>query len=105
MFENRKKLALPETVDEVADLLISDLMAADIVKLVHMKTEDFLMLYREVANILLDEFNIWTGNDALLQSCVEQIGIDEGELDPAFIILRRVREKLQEVVTGVYIVT
>ncbi len=106
MFEKSKNTDLPETVDEVADLLISDLMTADIEQMGQLEEDEFLILYREVAEILLDEFQIWTGNEALLRSCIDAIGEDEGRgLDPAYIILKRVRGKLQDAVAGIYIIT
>jgi hypothetical protein len=106
MFHKKEKPALPRTVDEVADLLISDLMTMDIEHMSRLETEEFMLLYREVAAILLDEFKIWTGNDALLRSCIEEIGkVADAGLDPAYIILKRVCEKLQEAETGVFIIT
>lgn len=105
MYERHRKPALPRTVDDVADLLLSDLMAPDIETLASMKETEFLTLYREVAEILLEEFHIWTGNDGLLQSCIEEIGDEGSHLDPALIILTRMRQKLRESVTGIYIIT
>jgi hypothetical protein len=105
MYEKPKDIYAPTTVDEVADLLVSDLMASEVEKLNLMEEKEFLALYREVATIILEEFKIWTGNDQLLHSCFEEIEASEPDVDPALIILRRVKAKLEDYSPGVYFIT
>jgi hypothetical protein len=98
MFEKPNMRDLPRTVDEVADLLIGDLPAREMMTLSHLNREEFVKLYESVASYILDEFKIWTGNQALLESCMEQLAEapDSRRLsDPALVILRRVWEKLR----------
>jgi len=96
MYEKPNKRPLPKTVDEVADLLISDLPPAEIEVLSRLGTDEFLELYDSVADYLLDEFKVWTGNNALLASCLQRVDPGDSATDPAMIILRRVWQKLAE---------
>lgn len=85
---------LPRSVDEVADLLISDLPPQEMATFSDMTENDFVHLYDSVANYVLDEFKVWTGNDALLESCLDQVSGANQTTDPAMIILRSVWQKL-----------
>lgn len=96
MYEKPDMKPLPKTVDEVADLLISDLPPQEMETLSHMGEDEFLQLYDSVANYLLEEFRVWTGNDALLASCMQRVTPTHQVTDPAMIILRRVWQKLAE---------
>ncbi len=99
MFERPNMRDLPRTVDEVADLLIGDLPVREMLTLSHLNRDEFVELYESVASYILEEFKIWTGNQALLESCMERLaGAPAGRrpADPALVILRRVWEKLRE---------
>ena len=98
MYEKSHNHNLPQTVDEVADLLISDLPPREMNTLSDMSENEFFRLYNSVANYVLDEFKIWTGNDELLASCLNQVTGEtrSSEADPAMIILRRVWQKLND---------
>jgi hypothetical protein len=62
--------------------------------LAHMSDEEFNTLCDHVAPFLLDEFEIWQGNDALLESCFRNG--DSDSVDPAQVILKRVKQLLSE---------
>ena len=94
MYEKPNRHSLPRTVDEVADLLISDLPPQEMATLSGMTEKDFVRLYDSVANYVLDEFKVWTGNDALLESCMDEVSEETHATDPAMIILRRMWQKL-----------
>ena len=96
MYEKSNLPSLPRTVDEVADLLISDLPPKEMVTLSSMDENEFLRLYNSVAQYVLDEFKVWTGNDDLLHSCLEKVSGGDDATDPAMIILRRVWQKLSD---------
>ena len=96
MYEKSNMPSLPQTVDEVADLLIADLPPKEMVTLSRMSENDFLRLYNSVAQYVLDEFRVWTGNDELLESCLARVSDNEDMTDPAMIILRRVWQKLND---------
>lgn len=96
MYEKSNMPSLPRTVDEVADLLISDLPPKEMATLSSMNENDFLRLYNSVAQYVLDEFKVWTGNEDLLASCLAKVSGSEDATDPAMIILRRVWQKLND---------
>ena len=96
MYEKPFKPSLPRTVDEVADLLIADLPPQEMTTLSKMDQNDFLRLYDSVAQYVLDEFKVWTGNEDLLESCMSNVITGVDDTDPAMIILRSVRKKLND---------
>ena len=96
MYDKSNMPSLPRTVDAVADLLIADLPPKEMATLSRMSENDFLRLYNSVAQYVLDEFRVWTGNDDLLESCLDRVSDKEDMTDPAMIILRRVWQKLND---------
>ena len=96
MFEKYNTNSLPRTVDEVADLLISDLPPREMTTLAVMTENEFVHLYEHVAQYVLDEFRVWTGNVELLESCMDHVTEKHQATEPAMIILRRVWQKLNE---------
>lgn len=82
----------PRSVDEAAERLIADLLIQHLSALSRMSEEEFNTLCDHVTPFLLDEFEIWQGNNALLESCYEDT--DAAVDDPARIILNRVKDIL-----------
>lgn len=104
MYENPKRYEMPKTVDEVVDLLASDLMTTHREALTQMGAEAFEELYATVAAYIIEEFGLWTGNEELLASCMEEPLSDEVQaVDPARVILEKVRNRIQEDVGAVII--
>lgn len=92
MFTNNDQNRKPKTVNEAAELLISDLLIQHLNSLSKMTEQEFNRLCDHVTPYLIDEFQIWQGNDDLLDSCYQS---DETALDdPARIILNKVRDML-----------
>ncbi|MGD8242726.1 MAG: hypothetical protein PVF59_07875 [Desulfobacterales bacterium] len=96
MYENTNQQSLPKTVDEAADLLISDLPTREMATLSALTENDFVHLYESVAQYVLEEFKVWTGNVELLDSCMGQVGEGQQIAEPAMVILRRVWQKLND---------
>lgn len=94
MLEKNNHQRLPKSVDEAAELLLSDLLIQHLQALSNMSGEQFDLLCEKVTPYLIDEFKIWNGNDALLDSCFSQTDIDEN--DPTRIILQRVKRMLED---------
>ncbi len=94
MIEKSEHHSLPHTVEEAAELLLSDLLLQHLHALSTMTESDFDHLCDQVAPYLIEEFRIWEGNHALLDSCFSQS--DGEEVEPARIILKRVKEILHE---------
>lgn len=91
---NNNNGTIPKTVNEAAELLLSDLLMQHLHTLSNMTDEDFNMLCDKVAPFLIEEFKLWEGNTELLDSCFSRTDIDE--TDPARIILTRVKQILQD---------
>ncbi len=89
MYEKKIRHKTPQTVDEAARLILSDLLVQHLQTLSHMTDNDFNFLCERVTPYLIDEFQLWQGNDALLDSCFER---NKHETDPARIILNRIKE-------------
>ena len=92
MFTNNDQHRKPKTVNEAAELLISDLLIQHLHSLSKMTEQEFNHLCDHVTPYLIDEFQIWQGNDDLLDSCYQSD--DTAIDDPARIILNKVRDML-----------
>ena len=97
MIDKKKRYRVPTTVDEAAELLLSDLLIQHLQALSGMAKSEFDVLCKEVTPYLNEEFQIWQGNNALLESCYNQPGQDcqEGD-DPARIILAKVMDIIKD---------
>lgn len=84
----------PRSVDEAAELLLSDLLMQHLQTLSNMTETDFDMLCEKVSPYLMEEFKLWEGNHVLLDSCFSKTDTDE--TDPARIILNRVKQLLHD---------
>jgi hypothetical protein len=84
----------PRSVDEAAELLLSDLLMQHLQTLSNMSETDFDLLCEKVSPYLMEEFKLWDGNQALLDSCFSKT--DTNETDPARIILNRVKQILND---------
>jgi hypothetical protein len=93
MIEKKSDPQAPRTVDEAAQLLLSDLLIQHLQTLSQMAEADFEVLCERVTPYLIDEYKLWQGNDALLDSCFTR---NSDETDPARIILNRVKEILSD---------
>ena len=96
MYDRKRWHGIPTTIDEAAELLISDLSANHQEVLSKLDDEDFDQFYESVAKFVLDDFDLWSGNDALLRSCYRTDRNVDSEAGPVKILLNRVREMLQE---------
>ena len=100
----RQRFDTPKTVDEAAEILIDDIPIGQRTVLVNMEEEEFMQFYSTVAEYIIEDFKIWNGNNALLNSCINWGDWNENQNDPAMIILKRVRAKLQDT-DGIIIIT
>lgn len=92
MIDKTERVRTPATVNEAAELLLSDLLVQHLKTLSNMTEHEFNLLCDHVTPYLIEEFQIWQGNNDLLESCYES---GDGEnSDPARVILNRVKEIL-----------
>ncbi len=89
MIGKKLDLQAPQTVDEAAQMLLSDLLIQHLQSLSQMSEADFEVMCEGVTPYLIDEFKLWQGNNALLDSCFSR---NSDETDPARIILNRLKE-------------
>ena len=94
MFNKNVKYRLPRSVDEAAELLLSDLLLQHLQTLVQMSENDYDRLCDKLAPYLLDEFRIWQGNNDLLDSCCNYC--EDETVDPTRIILNRIKKMIQD---------
>lgn len=94
MFDKNNRYRLPKSVDEAAELLLSDLLLQHLQTLAQMTEDDFDRLCDKLAPYLLEEFRIWQGNVDLLDSCYNDS--EDATEDPTRIILNRVKKMLQD---------
>lgn len=102
MIDRKNNYMLPHTVDQAAELLISDLLLEHLYAITMLSESDFQKLCKAVAPYIIDEFQLYTGNDALLNDCFSQSGFSQ-QTDPVTIILSSIRDKLTEI-HDIYIV-
>lgn len=104
MFGPTNPVGLPQTIDQAADLLISDLLTDHVEAMASLSNEEFESLYQGVAPFLIDEFRLWSGNDILLAACMDACSSCGENPDPARIILKRVVERIGDT-EGIIIIT
>ncbi|MDA8139828.1 MAG: hypothetical protein M0036_14350 [Desulfobacteraceae bacterium] len=92
MIVKKERCRNPRTVNEAAELLLSDLLIQHLNTLSQMNDQEFELLCDHVTPFLNDEFKIWQGNNDLLESCYRST--KENSVDPARVILNRVKEML-----------
>jgi hypothetical protein len=94
MIQKKTTYRLPRSVDEAAELLLSDLLLQHLQALMLLSEDDYDCLCKQLAPYLVEEFRIWQGNNDLLDSCYKHSKY--AAQDPTRIILNRARQILQE---------
>ncbi len=94
MMHRLPKYELPATVDEAAELLISDLTTQQMTAMAEMSEQAFDQLCDQLVPHLQHDFHLWSGNDRLLFNCLESAA-GSTNTDPMRIIMDRMRSKLQ----------
>jgi hypothetical protein len=102
MIDKKERCRKPRTVNEAAELLISDLLIQHLHSLSCLTEKEFTSLCEQVTPYMNEEFQIWQGNDDLLESCYRQ-EVDNFD-NPARIILNRVKEMLSNF-NGLLVIT
>jgi hypothetical protein len=94
MIDRDLKYPLPKTVDEAAEVLISDLTTQQMTAMAAMDEQEFDQLCDQLVPYLQHDFRLWTGNERLLSNCFEHSG-NHTSTDPMRIIMECMRSKLQ----------
>jgi hypothetical protein len=102
MFKKTVQYRLPKSVQEAAEILLSDLLFQHLQTLLQMSEDDYNHLCDQLAPYLLEEFRIWQGNNDLLNSCYNCC--EDDIVDPTRIILNRIKKILQDL-NGFIVIT
>jgi len=94
MIDRYPKYDLPVTVDEAAEVLISDLTTQQMTAMAQMNDQEFELLCEQLVPHLQHDFRLWTGNERLLYNCFDCADSD-ASTDPMRIIMNCMRSKLQ----------
>jgi hypothetical protein len=88
---------LPETVDQAVAQLLSDITLNNEIKILTMKEEDLMDLHFSLATYIRNQFHLWTGNEALMESCRSASGNPDLHVDDAsMVIVKALWDKVKE---------
>ena len=88
---------LPETVDQPVEQLLSDITLNNEIKILTMKEEDLMDLHFSLATYIRNQFHLWTGNEALMESCRSASGNPDLHVDDAsMVIVKALWDKVKE---------
>jgi hypothetical protein len=88
---------LPKTVDEAVSRLISDLPVKDKTAIARMGEAELDTLHPTLGTYIRDKFGLWSGNEALLDSCRFLSGENNiHEDDASMVIIRELWEELRK---------
>jgi hypothetical protein len=87
---------LPITIDDAVNILLDDLPLLDRTRLSAMKSDELDVINRLVGLQIARDFQLWSGNHALLYACLEAARGSGEEEDPTLVIIRAMWEKLQQ---------
>ncbi|TRZ48892.1 hypothetical protein D4S03_09090 [bacterium] len=78
---------LPQSVDDAVDILLSDLSLNSEIHMAAMKEEDIAGLHFSLGSAIRNEFGLWTGNEALMESCRKTSGDPHLHIDDASMVI------------------
>jgi hypothetical protein len=78
---------LPQNVDEAVDSLFANMSLNDEILLASMNEEDLIDAHFALAYHIRHEFGLWTGNEALMESCRSVSGDPDLHTDDASMVI------------------
>ena len=88
---------LPQTVDQAADRLLTELSLRDKTYIAKMTEEDLVSLNASLGHYIRTAFKLWSGNQVLMESCRSSLGANElNEDDASAVIIRELWKQLRE---------
>jgi hypothetical protein len=86
----------PRTVDEAVERLLANISLNDEILLATMTEDDLTDFHFSLGHHIRNEFGLWSGNDALLESCRISSGNENLHVDDAsMVIIKALWEKLK----------
>ena len=87
---------LPETVDQTVEQLLSDITLNNEIQILAMQEEDLMNLHFSLAAYIRNQFRLWTGNEALMESCRSAFGNQDLHVDDvSMVIVKALWERLK----------
>ncbi|HJX33919.1 MAG TPA: putative molybdenum carrier protein [Desulfatiglandales bacterium] len=88
---------MPDTVDQAVDMLISEMKLREKTSIANMPEAQLIYIHLTLGNYIRNKFGLYSGNDALTQSCREILGKNKIQEDEAsYIIIRELWRKLHD---------
>ncbi len=89
---------LPRTVEEVVDILFSDLLLRDRMVMAKLSEDELdSTVYLALAKSIRKEFGLYNGNEHLITSCQSYLGKEYDNFeDPAMVIIKELWKKIRE---------
>jgi hypothetical protein len=86
----------PKTIAEAVDILHANMSLNDEILLASMNEEDLIDAHFALAYHIRHEFGLWTGNEALMESCRSESENPDLHIDDAsMVIVRELWEKVK----------
>jgi hypothetical protein len=87
---------LPQSVEAAVDVLHANMSLNEEFMLAYMDEVDLTDLHLSLGHDIRDEFGLWAGNEALLESCRSESGNPHLHIDDAsMVIVRELWEKVK----------
>lgn len=84
---------IPRDINEAARLLLADLLNLHLKRLSKLSDKEFDQLCDRLAPLINEEYQLYQGNMALLESCIEMS--DKEDVVPAQVILDRMMQLIR----------
>jgi len=86
---------MPDTVDQAVDILISEMKLREKTTIANMHEAELIYIHLTLGNYIRNKFGLYSGNDALMQSCRDVLRKNKIQEDEAsYIIIRELWRKL-----------
>ena len=99
-FQNHSRASTekqPETVQEAIEILISNLALKEKTTIANMSEEELIKLNANLGRHIMDKFGLWSGNEKLVESCLDLADYPlHNEDDAAAVIVRELWLKLRQ---------
>ena len=99
-FQNSSRASIakqPETVQKAIETLISDLPLKEKTTIANMSEEELIKLNSSLGRYIMDKFGLWSGNEKLMESCLELSNYPlHDEDDAAAVIVKELWLKLKQ---------
>ena len=87
----------PKTVQEAIEILISNLPLKEKTTIANMSEEELIKLNANLGRYVMDKFGLWSGNEKLVESCLELVDYPlHNEDDAAAVIVKELWLKLRQ---------